>query len=237
MPVCQTILEEKCKESLIGYTTEQKCDQWPREVCSVEKRKVNKSSPRTGCDKIPKLMCAPIGCGMREERHRIRVDFRANAVTQGPVECREVPKTMVIDSPVEECEMNPIRSCKFVTRLVPKLAAKVTCIDVPKEICSKSKGKPRRVKKPVIKKWCFKPENKTESAVELEPETQDCSQCGKGLSDVCDIANTPYTQCKYCEQDVCVTGDVQHTHTLAHNQLNTSVSHKTKISDGNPLPS
>ena len=150
--------------------------------------------------------------------------FWANAITQGPVECREVPKTMVIDNPVEECEMNPIRTCKFVTRLVPKLAAKVTCIDVPKEICSKSKGKPRRVKKPVIKKWCFKPENKTESAVELEPETQDCSQCGNGLSGVCDIANTPYTQCKYCEQDVCVTGDAQHTHILAHNQLITCIA-------------
>ena len=140
--------------------------------------------------------------------------FLVNTITQGPVECRDVPKTMAIDNPVEECEMNPIRTCKFVTRLVPKLAAKVTCIDVPKEICSKSKGKSRRVKKPVIKKWCFKPENKTESAVELEPETQDCSQCGKGLSGVCYIANTPYTQCKYCEQDVCVR-QVMHS-TLTH---------------------
>ena len=68
-------MEEKCKKSLVDYTTEQKCDQWPREVCSVEKRKVNKSSPQTGCDKIPKLMRAPIGCGMREVRHRIRVYF------------------------------------------------------------------------------------------------------------------------------------------------------------------
>ena len=74
MPVCKTVLEEKCKESLAGYTAEQKCDQWPREVCSVERRTVNKSSPQTGCDKIAKLMCAPTGCAMREVRHKIRVD-------------------------------------------------------------------------------------------------------------------------------------------------------------------
>ena len=127
--------------------------------------------------------------------------------SKGPVECREIPKTAVVDNPVEECEMTPIRTCKFVTKLVPKLAPKETCMDVPKEICSKSKTNPRRVKKPVIKKWCFKPENNaTSSAVELEPEYEDCSQCVGGITGVCDIQHTPYTQCRYCVNDVCVTG-------------------------------
>lgn len=190
VPRCQTIIEEKCQEVSVGYTTEQKCDKWPREVCSVEKRKVEKTSPQTGCDKIPKLMCTPVGCGVRE----------------GPVECREVPKTIVVDNPVEDCEMDPVRTCKFVTKLVPKLTAKETCMDVPKEICSKSRGNPRRVKKPLIKTWCFKPEKKSQSGVVLEPEDGDCTQCVEGISGVCDIQHTPYTQCKYCLKDVCVTG-------------------------------
>ena len=116
---------------------------------------------------------------------------------------------MVIDNPVEECQINPVRTCKFVTKLLPKLAAKETCMDVPKEICSKSRVKPRRVAKPVIKKWCFKPDNLTGSAVELEDEPEDCSQCGEGTTGVCDIEHTPYTQCKYCEDSVCVPGITQ----------------------------
>ena len=141
------------------------------------------------------------------ESRRYCVDYSRicfNPSYQGPVTCREEPKSILVDSPVEECEMAPIRSCKFVTKLLPKLAARETCIDVPKEICSKSKSNPRRVKKPVIKKWCFKPTNKTELAVELE--TEDCSLCEEGVTGVCDIEHTPYTQCKYCEQNVCVTG-------------------------------
>ena len=113
---------------------------------------------------------------------------------------------MVVDNPVEDCEMDPIRTCKFVTKLVPKLTAKETCMDVPKEICSKSRGNPRRVKKPLIKTWCFKPEKKSQSGVVLEPEDGDCTQCVEGISGVCDIQHTPYTQCKYCVKDVCVTG-------------------------------
>ena len=68
---------------------------------------------------------------------------------------------MVVDNPIEECDMEPLRTCKHVTKLVPKLEAAQECVDVPKEICAKSKVNPRRVKKPSIQKWCFTPVNKT----------------------------------------------------------------------------
>ena len=73
--VCQTVMEEKCEEQQVGYATEQKCDKWPREVCTVERRKVKKSSPRIGCDKTPKLMCAPTGCGIKEVLCRLQQDL------------------------------------------------------------------------------------------------------------------------------------------------------------------
>ena len=82
--MCQTILEEKCEEHTVGYSTEQKCDNWPKEVCSVEKRKVKKTSPKTGCDKIPKLMCAPVGCGVREVILKYRISAYWYYSFQGP---------------------------------------------------------------------------------------------------------------------------------------------------------
>ncbi len=38
-------------------------------------------------------------------------------------------------------------------RLVPQ----PNCVKVPKEICVNTKANPRRVKKPVVKEWCYKP--------------------------------------------------------------------------------
>ena len=66
VPVCKTVVEELCEDAEEGYLTQQKCDQWPREVCTVETRTVNKSSPHTGCDKTPKLLCLAAGCGIKE---------------------------------------------------------------------------------------------------------------------------------------------------------------------------
>ena len=31
------------------------------------------------------------------------------------------------------------------------------CVDVPKEVCVRMRTNPRKVKKPVIKKWCYVP--------------------------------------------------------------------------------
>ena len=63
----------------------------------------------------------------------------------------------MVENPVETCEMEPIRTCKHVTKLVPKLVPVEECADVPKEICARSKTNPRKIKKPLIKKWCYVP--------------------------------------------------------------------------------
>jgi hypothetical protein len=111
----------------------------PKEVCSLTKQKVKKYTPDTSCEKVPKKMCAPKSC----------------AIAEGPVQCRDKVQTVVVDNPLEECDMEPIRTCKHVTKLVPHLVASQECVDVPKEICARSKINPRRVQKPAIQKWCY----------------------------------------------------------------------------------
>lgn len=44
-----------------------------------------------------------------------------------------------------------------MTKLVPKLTPVEECVDVPKEVCQKGKGNPRKVLKPITKKWCYVP--------------------------------------------------------------------------------
>jgi len=138
---CRTEQERKCKEVVEGYTTRQDCQEWPVQKCSIVKQKVKKYTPETKCYKEPRELCAPSGCGFRN----------------GSLECHNQVKTIVTENPVETCDMQPVVTCKHVTKLVPKLVPTQECADVPKEICARGRTNPRRVKKPVIKKWCYVP--------------------------------------------------------------------------------
>merc|ERR1712183_1218496 len=138
---CTIVHEEKCEDETSGYTTNTKCSKWPKEVCNVSKKQVKKFTPITGCTKEPREVCAPAGCGFKEGRE----------------ECYDKTQTVVQDAPKEECSLEPQRTCKHVTKLVPKLEPKEECVDVPKEVCTRSKTNPRKVKKPVVKKWCYAP--------------------------------------------------------------------------------
>jgi hypothetical protein len=40
---------------------------------------------------------------------------------------------------------------------VPFLKPTEECVDIPKEVCSRSRKNPRKVQKPVVKKWCYLP--------------------------------------------------------------------------------
>ena len=61
------------------------------------------------------------------------------------IECHEKVKTIVVENPVETCEVEPVRTCKHVTKLVPKLVPLEKCADVPKEICARSKTNRRKI--------------------------------------------------------------------------------------------
>jgi len=138
---CNTIQDEKCEDETVGYTTTKKCQKWPRQECKLSKKAVTKYTTMTGCNKEPTELCAPAGCGFKE----------------GAEECHDETKTIVGERPEEECTIEPQRQCKHVTKLVPQLQEVEECVDVPKEICTRSRTNPKKVKKPVIKNWCYIP--------------------------------------------------------------------------------
>jgi len=138
---CQTIQEEKCEDVTQGYTTEKKCTKWPKQVCTSEKKQVKKYSPETECKKVPRELCGPSGCDLKP----------------GPEECFDKKETVVSEVPEETCNLEPQKECKHVTKLVPLLKPAEECVDIPKEVCSRSRTNPRKVQKPVVKKWCYVP--------------------------------------------------------------------------------
>ena len=54
------------RNQIVGLKTEEKCDKWPVKKCTIEKASVKKYTPETKCEKIPKEMCAPAGCALKE---------------------------------------------------------------------------------------------------------------------------------------------------------------------------
>lgn len=138
---CEIIQEEKCEDVTQGYTTEQKCTKWPQQKCSSPKTEtVKKYSPETDCKKRPKEIC---GEGTIQEA--------------GEEECFDRKETVIQEVPEETCNLEPQKICKHVTKLVPLLKPVEECVDIPKEVCSRSRTNPRKVQKPVVKKWCYVP--------------------------------------------------------------------------------
>merc|ERR1711973_143347 len=137
---CETITEEKCEDVTQGYTTEQKCTKWPVQKCKASASKTKKYSPNTSCKKVPREIC---GEG-------------TVAVPQGE-ECFDRQETVIQEVPTETCNLEPQRQCKHVTKLVPLLKPSEECVDIPTEACSRSRTNPRKVQKPVVKKWCYVP--------------------------------------------------------------------------------
>lgn len=142
IPECRTVKEFKCKTVQRGYKPqEEDCTEWPVEKCTVRMELVKKVTPETKCTKVPKKVCAPAGCGF----------------VQGIPECLDKKETIIQEVPEETCELSPQKHCKHVTKLVPNLKPHEECVDVPKEVCVKGKSVPRKVQKPLVKKWCYTP--------------------------------------------------------------------------------
>ena len=181
----------------------QECSNWPIQRCDVNKKSVTKYSPQTSCQKVPVELCGPSSC----------------PTVPGPQECFETTKTIVSEKPEEECSLEPRQSCKHVTKLVPQLKPAESCVDVPKEICSRSLKNPRKVSKPVIKKWCYVPSEESglnpfsdsdrkpdnQGKEEVSPPSQDTS-CPRSCLDsktrgVCDPRCNQYAE--ECGVPVC----------------------------------
>ena len=95
-------------------------------------------SPQTECDKHPLELCGA-GCEYEEAAE----------------ECHEKVVATVVEVPEEICDISPQKTCRLVTRLVPRLKPSEECTITPQETCSWQYKPPRKVKKPLLTKWCL----------------------------------------------------------------------------------
>ncbi len=75
---------------------------------------------------------------------------------------------LVQDIPEEHCTLVPVRECTDSVKIVPNLVPTSECVPVSQEVCTTEKVNPRKVKRPVVKKWCGKQESKEEEVRKLQ---------------------------------------------------------------------
>lgn len=138
---------------------DESCEEWPVQKCELIKKTVRKVHPETECRKIPREVCVPNHCAMQ----------------QGDEICRDEVRMQVQNVPQEECELQPEENCHAEAVLVPRLVPKPNCVKVPKEICVNTKSNPRRVKKPVVKEWCYRPSDLLDNSPSISHQTPDVS--------------------------------------------------------------
>ena len=134
---CYTPVEKVCNGQ-----GEEECRTVYESSCTT--RYVEKSPGKfvadTKCEKLPTELCGA-GCTYEE----------------GLEECHDKVITTVSDVPEEVCDLNPQKTCRFITKLVPKLKPTHECTTVPKETCTLKFTTPKQVKKPLLTKWCLDP--------------------------------------------------------------------------------
>ena len=172
--ICQENFEKKCQISFKKQAyneTIRKCYRPVSKVCEGKGPEIcqtvfesscstkyvelqpGKFGANTDCEKLPLEICGP-GCTFE----------------QGTEECHDKVVTSVVETPEEVCDLNPQKTCRFTTKLVPKLEPVEECTVVTKETCQLMFSKPKPSKKPLTTKWCLDESDQGPEETELNLE-------------------------------------------------------------------
>ena len=88
-------------------------------------------------------------------------------IEEGEEERHDKQIDTLVNIPEEVCDLNPQKTCRLVTRLVPSLNPKMECTIVPKETCNLTFSEPKVEQKPLRTEWCL-----DESPVQTESSPQ-----------------------------------------------------------------
>jgi len=175
--------EEQCHETYVTFfnaATEQQCDETFEKKCQISFRSKAVTEPVRSCRRPLVSICD--GTGPEECRSELETVCSTTTVEQSPgvnrpdTRCKSVPVSVCgsgcvtregeeecqdtqVDSltkvPEEVCHLQPQKSCKPITRLVPSLRPTQECGRVPREVCTLQPGQQRLVKRPLVTEWCL----------------------------------------------------------------------------------
>jgi len=159
--VCEENFEKSCQITFKQQATNEtvkKCYRPLEKVCNgqgpEECRTVYESSCTTKyIEKQPGKFVGDTNC----EKLPVEICGAGCVTEEGPEECHDKTITSLIDVPEETCDLNPQKTCRFQTKLVPRLKPVAECTTIPKEVCNLKFSQPQEIDKPLKTKWCLDP--------------------------------------------------------------------------------
>ena len=157
--ICDETFEKTCqitfKKQAVNETVK-KCYMPLISVCNGQGKDICKTLYESSCstryiEKQPGKFVGDTKC----EKQPIEVCGAGCVVEEGPEECHDKTLTNLIDVPEEVCDLNPQKTCRLQTRLVPSLKPQHECTIIPQEVCNLKFSNPKLAKKPLLTKWCL----------------------------------------------------------------------------------
>ncbi len=159
--VCEENFEKTCqvtfKQQAFNETVK-KCYKPIEKVCDGNGPKQCKTVYESACttryiEKQPGKFVGDTNC----EKLPIEICGSGCTTNEGPEECHDKIITSLVDVPEETCDLNPQKTCRFITKLVPKLKPKPECTLIPKETCQLKFTQAKPVAKVLKTRWCQDP--------------------------------------------------------------------------------
>ncbi len=157
--ICEENFEKSCqitfKQQAFNETVK-KCYKPTEKVCNGQGEEVCKTVYESSCttkyvEKAPGKFVGDTSC----EKLPVEICGAGCTFEEGAEECHDKVLTSLVDVPEEACDLNPQKTCRYVTKLVPKLKPENQCTIVPKETCTLKFGTPKQVPKPLLTRWCL----------------------------------------------------------------------------------
>ncbi len=159
--VCEENFEKSCQITFKQQATNEnvkKCYRPLQKVCNgqgpEECRTVYESSCSTRyIEKQPGKFVGDTTC----QKLPVEICGAGCVTEEGPEECHDKTIASLVDVPEEVCDLNPQKTCRFQTKLVPRLKPEAECTIIPQETCNLKFSNPQPVDKPLQTKWCLDP--------------------------------------------------------------------------------
>jgi len=178
---CEENFEKKCqivfKQEAIPETI-RKCYKPLEKVCNGQGPEECKTVYESSCstkyiEKSPGKFVGDTKC----EKLPIEICGAGCTFEEGPEECHNKQIDTLVSVPEETCDLNPQKTCRLVTKLVPSLKPKQECTIVPQETCNLKFTQPKRSQKPLRTEWCLE-EEATEPQADYSSNARDGRRFG-----------------------------------------------------------
>ena len=61
----------------------------------------------------------------------------------------------MVQAPQMDCDLNPRKTCRYITKMMPSLKPTPKCQMMPKEICNLDHSSPKTEKRPIKMEYCL----------------------------------------------------------------------------------